>query len=58
MFLGQISLPRLEKVNTSMTWESSLFYDEEQWANPKLFITHKLLTKCLFSNFYTVKKTR
>mgnify|MGYP006872372208 CR=1 FL=1 len=53
--MGQISLPRLEKINTSMSWESSLFFNEEQWANPKLIILHKLLTRCIFKKFITYR---
>lgn len=53
--LGQISLPRLEKINTSMSWESSLFYNDEQWANPKLIILHKLITRCIFKKFLTYR---
>lgn len=48
--MGQISLPRLEKINTSMSWESSLFFNKEQWANPKLLIINKLLAS------YVLKK--
>lgn len=53
--MGQISLPRLEKINTSMSWESSLFFDNEQWANPKLIILHKLITRCIFKKFITYR---
>lgn len=41
--MGQISLPRLEKINTHMFWESNIFVQEERWLNPKLFIFQKLL---------------
>lgn len=55
--MGQISLPRLEKINTSMSWESSLYYNTEQWASPKLFILHKLFARCLFKNFFSYKRS-
>lgn len=46
--MGQVSLPRLEKINASMSWESSVFYEKESWASPKLFLLHSLISKYFF----------
>lgn len=54
--MGQLSLPRLEKISHSMTWESTLLYNTERWASPKLFILHKLLARYSFSK--KVKRIR
>lgn len=53
--MAQKSLPRLEKINKCMSWEASLFYDEERWANPKLFLVNKLLMQVLFKKTLSVK---
>ncbi len=47
--MGQVSLPRLERINTSMTWESSLWNQTEQWAAPKIFIFYKPFINLTFS---------
>jgi hypothetical protein len=47
--MGQVSLPRLEKINVSMSWESAIFYEKESWASPKLFLLHSLLSRYLFT---------
>jgi len=52
--MGQVSLPRLEKLNVSMSWESSVFYDKESWASPKLFLVHSLISKYLFTKRFRV----
>lgn len=54
--MGQVSLPRLEKINTTMTWESNILVQNEQWLGPKLFIFHKLFAKYIVK--YTVKHRR
>lgn len=54
--VGQLSLPRLEKISQSMTWESGLLYNDERWAGPKLFILHKLLAR--YSFLKKVKRIR
>jgi len=54
--MGQISLPRLEKINTSMTWESELLFQHERWAAPKLFILHRYLTQNLLERNFLKKK--
>jgi len=54
--MGQISLPRLEKINTSMTWESELLFQHERWAAPKLFILHRYLTQNLLERNFKKKK--
>lgn len=41
--MAQISLPRLEKINTTMFWESGVFIQNERWLSAKLYIVHKLL---------------
>ena len=46
--MGQISLPRLEKINKSMSWEGGLLYHKERWAAPKLYILYKLITRYFF----------
>lgn len=47
--MGQVSLPRLERINTSMSWESSLWNQREQWAAPKLFIFYKPFINLTFN---------
>lgn len=42
--LAQISLPRLEKINTSMFWESGILLQNERWISPKLYILHKMFS--------------
>jgi len=41
--LGQISLPRLNRVNTSMTWEASTGQQNERWMSAKTFLTYRFL---------------
>ena len=53
--MGQISLPRLEKINKSMSWEGGLLYHKERWAAPKLYILYKLITRYFF--FFFFRKT-
>lgn len=48
--MGQISLPRLEKINTTMSWESTLLYNKERWASIKSFIFLKVLIQFIFKN--------
>lgn len=55
-YMGQISLPRLEKINTSMTWESELLFQHERWAAPKLFILHRYLTQNMLERNFLKKK--
>jgi hypothetical protein len=52
--MGQVSLPRLEKINVSMSWESSVFYEKESWASPKLFLVHSLISKYIFIKRFRV----
>lgn len=47
--MGQVSLPRLERINTSMTWESSIWNQTEQWAAPKIFIFYKPFINLTFN---------
>lgn len=54
--MGQISLPRLEKINTAMHWESGLLFKQEHWAAPKLFILNKLLIRYFFKTTFFKKK--
>lgn len=54
--MGQISLPRLEKINTTMTWESSFFSQDEQWASPKLLIMNKLFASLILKKKFSLKK--
>lgn len=55
--MGQVSLPRLEKINVSMSWESSVFYEKESWASPKLFLFHSLISKYFFiKRFRTINR--
>lgn len=37
------SLPRLERVGTSMHWESGIMHQNERWLAPKIFLTYKFL---------------
>lgn len=48
--LAQISLPRLEKINTTMFWESGLLIQNERWLSAKLFLLHKMFS------FYILNK--
>lgn len=56
--MGQISLPRLEKINTKMSWESTLLYNKERWLSIKSFIFLKLLLQYIFKNNYFRFKTK
>jgi hypothetical protein len=56
--MGQISLPRLEKINTTMCWESSLLYNKERWLSIKSFIFLKLLIQYMFKNSHFRFKTK
>lgn len=53
--MGQISLPRLEKINVSMSWESGLLYNKQNWASPKLHMLNTLLIKYFFRKTFLVK---
>ena len=37
------SLPRLERINASMHWESGILLQNERWLAPKIFLTYKFL---------------
>lgn len=37
------SLPRLERVNASMHWDSGILLENERWLAPKIFLTYKFL---------------
>lgn len=54
--MGQISLPRLEKINTVMHWESGYLNNRHAWAAPKLFLLHKLFIRHLFNKTFTLRK--
>ena len=54
--MGQISLPRLEKINTTMHWESGTLYDKQAWAAPKLSLVNKLIIRHFFLKSFVVKK--
>ncbi len=56
--MGQISLPRLEKINTTMSWESTLLYNKERWASIKSFIFLKILIQFIFKNTKFKFKTK
>ncbi len=56
--MGQISLPRLEKINTTMFWESTLLYNKERWLSIKSFIFLKILIQYIFKNNYFNFKTK
>lgn len=47
--MGQISLPRLDRVGISMSWESAIATRSDQWLSPKLFIFYRFFTNFLFS---------
>lgn len=46
--MGQISLPRLEKINVSMKWESGLLLQHHHWLNPKISLLNYYLSSGLF----------
>lgn len=54
--MGQISLPRLEKINTTMFWESGLLYKNQSWAPAKTLMLHKLLIRHFFVKSFFIKK--
>ena len=54
--MGQVSLPRTEKLGVSMNWESSLNYNEERWAGVKTYLVVKLLCKYMFRYHFKYKK--
>lgn len=48
--MGQISLPRLNRLNTSMFWESFIFFDQQKYNSLKLYIFYKYFIKYFFKN--------
>lgn len=56
--MGQISLPRLEKINTVMSWESTLLYNKERWLSIKSFIFLKVFIQFIFNNITFKFKTK
>lgn len=54
--MGQISLPRLEKINTVMHWESGYLNNKHAWAAPKLLLLHKLFIRHLFNKTFTLRR--
>jgi len=46
--MGQISLPRLEKINVSMKWEGGLLLSQDRWLNPQISLLSYYLTTSLF----------
>ena len=56
--MGQISLPRLEKINTTMSWESTLLFNKERWLSIKSFIFLKVFIQFIFSNTSFKFKTK
>lgn len=46
--MGQISLPRLNRVDTSMFWESFIFYNQYTYNSLKLYIFYKYFIKYFF----------
>lgn len=47
--MGQISLPRLERIGVSMSWESAINVKNDQWLSPKLFIFYRFFANFLFN---------
>lgn len=56
--MGQISLPRFNRINSSMTWESSLKVNNYRWLSLKLVLFLKLYIPCIFKvtqyNFFNL----
>ena len=51
--MGQISLPRLNRLNNSMFWESFSFFDNYQYNSFKLYVFYKYFLKYFFRfNFF------
>lgn len=46
--MGQVSLPRLEKLNVSMGWEGGLLLPHHKWLNPKVYLLSYYLSFSLF----------
>jgi hypothetical protein len=46
--VGQVSLPRINRIGVSMFWESSFWHVSEHWSSEKLFIFFKYFTNFLF----------
>lgn len=53
--MGQISLPRLNRINTSMTWEASTGQQNERWMSTKTFLTYRFLA-LIFLRFQLQEK--
>jgi hypothetical protein len=54
--VGQISLPRLNRVDVSMFWESFIYYNNYTYNSLKLYIFYKYFIKYFFIRqlfFYT-----
>lgn len=60
--MGQISLPRLNRLNVSMTWESELKVNSYHWLSLKLIFFLKYYTQNLFKveqyNFFNLWKPK
>lgn len=54
--MGQISLPRTEKLGVSMCWESTLLFNEERWAGIKTHMIARWLCKYMFIYHFRYKK--
>lgn len=46
--MGQINLPRVNRLNNSMFWESSLFLDSKHFNSVKLYIFFRYFTNNFF----------
>jgi len=46
--LAQISLPRVNRITTSMLWESAIFRKTERWASLKFYLFFKYFNKFFF----------
>ena len=53
--MGQKSLPRLEKIETVMSWESAIFTDKA-WLGPKTFFITKLFSQHFMKRAIYFKK--
>lgn len=55
--MGQISLPRVNRLNNSMFWESAIFFEKNHFDSLKFYIFYKYFCKNFFSySTYTIVK--
>lgn len=56
--MANYSLPRLERLNCSMGWESGILGHDDHWLSPKVYIFYNLTLQFFFENSYCFFKNQ